>query len=110
MEISENISIKEVTFLAKIAILPYKVAQQYLAEMVDVLEYLHSKGIAHRDLKPENFLIDEKMHIKFSDFGSAKFCPVSQLSGNRREALVGTQNYVAPEILLTQESDRKSVV
>ena len=45
------------------------------------------------------------MHIKFSDFGSAKFCPLSKLSGNRRGTLVGTQNYVAPEILLTQESD-----
>jgi serine/threonine protein kinase len=97
-----------------------------MAEVVDILEYLHSNNIAHRDLKPDNFLLDENYHIKFSDFGAAKVC--SQTKGNeqgngcegigvvkekrkpivRRGTLVGTQNYVAPEILLTQESDMRA--
>ncbi|CAD7925910.1 unnamed protein product, partial [Amoebophrya sp. A120] len=29
-------------------------------ELVDRLEYMHSKGFIHRDVKPENFLVDEK--------------------------------------------------
>ena len=42
------------------------------AEIVNILEYMHSKGVAHRDLKPSNFLIDENYHLKLIDFGTAK--------------------------------------
>ncbi len=93
-----------------IATLPYKVAQQYLAELVDIFQYLHSKNVAHRDLKPENCFLDSKLHIKLSDFGSSKICNTGSASSpekskNRRGTLVGTPDYVAPEVLLTQESD-----
>ena len=43
---------------------PFELAQFYSAELVSVLEYLHSKGIAHRDLKPENLLINSEWHLK----------------------------------------------
>jgi len=42
------------------------------AEIINILEYMHSKGIAHRDLKPSNLLIDEYCHLKLVDFGTAK--------------------------------------
>ena len=42
------------------------------AEIVNILEYIHSKGITHRDLKPSNLLIDENFHLKLVDFGTAK--------------------------------------
>ncbi len=44
----------------------------YAAEIVAALEYLHGLNIIHRDLKPENILLDEMMHIRVTDFGSAK--------------------------------------
>lgn len=34
---------------------------------------MHGKGVAHRDLKPSNLLLDERLHVKLVDFGTAKF-------------------------------------
>jgi serine/threonine protein kinase len=44
----------------------------YAAEIVDILEYIHSQGVIHRDLKPENLLLTSDGHLKLCDFGSAK--------------------------------------
>ncbi len=44
--------------------MPFNLAQLYAAEIVNMLEYLHSIGIAHRDLKPENILLSEDYHLK----------------------------------------------
>lgn len=43
----------------------------YVAEIVSVLEYLHSVGITHRDLKPENMMLSKEGHLKLIDFGTA---------------------------------------
>jgi len=40
-----------------------------MAELVLIIEYLHSNGIAHRDLKPENLMITSTQHLKIIDFG-----------------------------------------
>ena len=45
------------------------------ANLLDVVRFIHSKGIMHRDLKPENILLVSKTSdtdIKISDFGLAK--------------------------------------
>ena len=43
-------------------------------QIVDILEYIHSKNIIHRDIKPDCFLIgkEEKTKIYIIDFGFAK--------------------------------------
>jgi serine/threonine protein kinase len=43
----------------------------YMAQMFCALNDLHKTGFIHRDLKPENFLIDNKGHLKLTDFGLA---------------------------------------
>ena len=43
-----------------------------IAEIILVLEHLHSMNISHRDLKPENLLLNSSYHIKLCDFGEAK--------------------------------------
>ena len=48
------------------------VAKFYAAEITLAIEHLHSKNIVYRDLKPENLLLDERGHIKITDFGFAK--------------------------------------
>ena len=46
-------------------------ARYYIAQLIDTVQWIHSKGILHRDLKPENILLDSEMRIKLTDFGSA---------------------------------------
>lgn len=51
---------------------PNEKTRFYAAEIVSAFEYLHSFDIVYRDLKPENLLLDDRGHIKITDFGFAK--------------------------------------
>ncbi|XP_050237557.1 CBL-interacting serine/threonine-protein kinase 3 isoform X3 [Mercurialis annua] len=73
-------------------------ARRYFQQLINVVDYCHSRGVYHRDLKPENLLLDANGNLKVSDFG------LSALSQQVRDdgllhTTCGTPNYVAPEVL-----------
>ena len=74
--------------------LPEDWAKKYLAEVVLGVEHLHSRGIVHRDLKPDNLLIDQKGHLKLTDFGLSRM----GLIGRQKRVLKGPHES-APDLL-----------
>ncbi|OMP12193.1 hypothetical protein CCACVL1_00079 [Corchorus capsularis] len=71
-------------------------ARRYFQQLIDGVDYCHSKGVYHRDLKPENLLLDSQGNLKISDFGLSAL-PEEGVSLLRTTC--GTPNYVAPEVL-----------
>ena len=69
-------------------------AKKYLAEVILGVEHLHSRGIVHRDLKPDNLLIDQKGHLKLTDFGLSRMGLVG-----RQKRLLKSPNESAPDLL-----------
>mmetsp|Transcript_12437 Transcript_12437/g.14252 ORF Transcript_12437/g.14252 Transcript_12437/m.14252 type:complete len:151 (+) Transcript_12437:484-936(+) len=71
-------------------------AKKIFKQIIEGVDYLHSKNICHRDIKLENILITESGVIKILDFGFAvKFNPNKKLS-----TYCGTPNYMAPELII----------
>src|SRR5690606_24732440 len=56
--------------------------------------HLHSRDIIHRDLKPDNLLIDQRGHLKLTDFGLSRM----GLVGRQQRALK-SDNESAPDLL-----------
>jgi len=65
----------------------------YFHQLIQGLEYIHSKGIAHLDIKLENLMIGEEFKLKIIDFDQA------QLLKDRWITSGGTLCYRAPEVV-----------
>ncbi|KAF8379798.1 hypothetical protein HHK36_029247 [Tetracentron sinense] len=73
-------------------------ARRYFQQLINAVDYCHSRGVYHRDLKPENLLLDSYGVLKISDFGLSAFSQQVREDGLLHTAC-GTPNYVAPEVL-----------
>lgn len=67
-------------------------------QVIDGLEYLHSREIVHRDIKPANILLGFDNSVYLTDFGIAQV-----VESAFRGMIVGTPEYLAPEAILTPE-------
>ena len=66
----------------------------YAANLFEIISYLNKRKIIHRDIKPSNIMLDSKGYLKLIDFGT------SRKLKNYSETVIGTPNFIAPEILL----------
>lgn len=72
--------------------------------------YLHSMGLAHRDLKLDNCVVSNQGIIKLIDFGSAvvfKYPYENEIV--RAKGVVGSDPYLAPEVLTERYYDPRPV-
>jgi serine/threonine kinase 38 len=99
-------------------VFPEDMARFYIAEAILAVESVHNLNYIHRDLKPDNILIDEKGHIKLTDFGLCKpyqknvnvdqgRCDFDEIEFSKKSgeskrekvySMVGTVDYIAPEV------------
>ncbi|GAA3563571.1 hypothetical protein GCM10022197_18930 [Microlunatus spumicola] len=84
------------------------VAFRVVASVLDGLAAAHDRHVVHRDLKPDNVLLASAWEylgpgaVKLSDFGIAEM--VADRTGTS-SGLIGTPEYMAPELLVTGGGD-----
>ncbi len=88
--------------------LPYSAGLRLARQLCAGLAAAHSVGVLHRDIKPENLILDATGNAKLMDFGIAR--PIDRLAPGATQAgfIVGTPQYLAPEILEGREADPRS--
>ncbi|XP_057512366.1 CBL-interacting protein kinase 18-like [Actinidia eriantha] len=75
-----------------------EVARKYFQQLINAVDFCHSRGVYHRDLKPENLLLDENENLKVSDFGLSALAESKHQDG-LLHTTCGTPAYVAPEVI-----------
>ena len=76
----------------------------FALQMLEFIDYMHSRRVCHRDLKLENILVDDHLNLKVADFGYASYKSIDCLKSYR-----GTMTYMAPEIKEGKEYQGKKV-
>jgi eukaryotic-like serine/threonine-protein kinase len=90
--------------------MPLRTLRGWLLEIAKAIDFLHAQNHIHRDVKPANILFDRHGNAFLGDFGIIKAIASedADCDGNALTApgfLVGTPNYVAPEIVMGRRFD-----
>lgn len=65
---------------------------EFMLQLIDAVEFAHSKGVYHRDIKPENILLASDGSVRLADWG------LSTTIAENTEFGVGSERYMAPEL------------
>ncbi|KAG7613445.1 NAF/FISL domain [Arabidopsis suecica] len=74
------------------------VAWKYFYQLINAVDFCHSREVYHRDIKPENLLLDDNENLKVSDFGLSALADCKRQDG-LLHTTCGTPAYVAPEVI-----------
>jgi len=90
--------------------MPLSSLSDWLPDIARALDFIHSQDHVHRDVKPANILFDRHGNAFLGDFGIIKALTseATDWRGNSLTApgfLVGTPNYVAPEVVMGRTAD-----
>lgn len=79
-------------------------ARDIIAQLCEVLKYIHAHQVVHRDLKPSNILVTaDGYRVKVIDFGVSDTASHAIFKGP-----AGTQDYTAPELLEGSTADSRA--
>jgi serine/threonine-protein kinase len=82
-------------------------AIEIAVDVCHALEAAHAQGVIHRDIKPGNIMLDEKGHVKVTDFGIARVVSTAETIA-QTAAVLGTASYLSPEQAQGQPVDGRS--
>ncbi|KAK5731679.1 hypothetical protein LTR17_011150 [Elasticomyces elasticus] len=78
-------------------------------QMVESLEYIHSKGVRHSDLRLDQWLLDSDLNVRLSDFNGSGYdgCMVLGIEAKMNSALESGAYFMPrdPELASTVRSD-----
>ena len=88
--------------------LPYSAALRLAKQLCAGLGAAHAVGVLHRDIKPENLILEPTGNAKLMDFGIAR--PIDRMAPAQTQDgfIVGTPQYLAPEVLQGAEADARA--
>jgi eukaryotic-like serine/threonine-protein kinase len=95
MELVHGITVEK--FLKQNGQLPLESAVRIVIQTLDGVQHAHSRGILHRDIKAANLMLTPEGSVKLMDFGIARLEGSTRLT--RADRVVGTLEYMAPELL-----------
>lgn len=72
-------------------------ATEWLKQLVDILDYVHSHHYVHRDIKPSNIMLKPNGQLVLIDFGIVKELSQQYEKQTIANTSIGTPGYAAPE-------------
>ncbi len=83
-------------------------AYTLLQKVLGITAKIHTQEVVHRDLKPSNIRLDQDGNPILVDFGLAKELTERTLTATFGKGMIGSYQYMAPEVLFRGEKPGKA--